>query len=517
MHQDTDYDVIIVGAAICGATLMNILADGGLRVLVLDKEQGVLEIPRAAHIDDEVLRYFQHFGVIAALPDAFSRKGPFEFFDNDDRMFLSFPESAERDQGYIDGYYFHQPELEHFLRDRAVGAGVTLLEEHEVIDVSQDERCATVSYRNLTAPASAAVTATAKYVVACDGSSSFVRKHLGIGMEKLAEASRHIIVDFTVHDDVKLPDELGYCVWARIKREGTTIYVHMPKNIIRLEFDVPEDADREQFESRDNVLELLAPWVAEKDIKDIVRASVYTYHSLIADKWLDGRIILAGDAAHLSPPFLGQGACAAIRDVFNLGWKLIRVIKGASPPALLDTYQSERRSHASELVHRAGKIGEMFKVVQFMPEGEQFTAPAVPENELIARPILGPGLHGDAPVPAGELGPQPRLADGRLMDDKVAARFAVVGAPNVIQGMSQQSRDILGQLDAALIEDESDSVTSAIAALGGRVMVVRPDSYLLGVADRPEELDQIVADAAPLLLANGGPGTTRVHIGEAYA
>jgi hypothetical protein len=82
--------------------------------------------------------------------------------------------------------------------------------------------------------------------------------------------------------------------------------------------------------------------------------------------------------------------------------------------------------------------------------------------------------------------------------------------------MSQQSRDILGQLDAVLIEDESDSVASAVAALGGRVMVVRPDSYLLGVADRPEELDRILADAAPYLLANDVPGT-RVHNGEAYA
>ena len=128
----------------------------------------------------------------------------------------------------------------------------------------------------------------------------------------------------------------------------------MPKGVKRLEFDVPPGASREEVEDIENVFGLIRPWIRREDVKEVLRANIYTFYSLVANSWREGRIFLAGDAAHLSPPFLGQGACAAVRDVFNLGWKLVRVVTNRSPEVLLDTYQLERRPHARELVYRAG-------------------------------------------------------------------------------------------------------------------------------------------------------------------
>lgn len=498
MDVKPEYDVIVIGAAIAGATLMNILVDAGLRVLVLDKEDGVLEIPRAAHIDDEILRYFGQFDIMDDLADAFQVKGEYNFFDFEDRLFLSMPKARELDQGLISGYYFHQPAFEHFLRDRAVARGVTLLTSHEVTDVVQDADGATVTYRNLASDENSdARSARARYVVACDGSRSPTRKRLGITMEKLARESSHLVVDFTVHDNAVLPDDLGYWTWAKIGREGVTIYVHMPKGVKRLEFPVPPGAAREEVEDLDNVFRLLAPWVTRQDVSKVLRANIYTFYSLVADSWREGRIFLAGDAAHLTPPFLGQGACAAIRDVFNLGWKLARVIGGDAPDALLDTYQSERRPHARELVYRAGKIGEMFKD-QAQANPDEVRA-IQPREHTIERPLLGHGLHGEAPVPAGRLGPQPRLEDGRLMDAAVQGRFAVVGDPAVIAGISNITRSHLDQLGAITLPDTGDSMRRALQNLNCAAMIVRPDRYLLGIANTAQEIDEIVATAATWL------------------
>lgn len=489
-----NYDVIIVGAAICGATLVNILVDAGLSVLIIDKEKGVLEIPRAVHIDDEVLRYFNQFGMVSALQQSYEPKGPFDFFDFEGRKFLTFPKTEELDQGYLTGYYFHQPDFEHFLRTRATEKGATFLEEHEVFGFGQDADSVSVTFRDIRDADAVPVTARGKYMIACDGAASPTRKSLGITMEKLAESSRHIIIDFSIEDGVELPEDMGKRVWAKIGQGSTVIYVYMPHGLKRLEFDLLPGQTVEQAEHPDNVFKLIEPWVKRSDVKKIWRANVYTYHSLIADRWRDGRIFLAGDAAHLTPPFLGQGACTAVRDAFNLGWKLARVVAGVSEERLLDTYQTERRPHAKELVQRAGELGMMFNRMKNATP-DQIRAVQAGQH-TIERPILGAGLHGDAPAPAGALSPQPRLANGDLMDTLTGGRFAVVGDPAIIDGISDATRRRLSTLDAVIVEDAGKSMQDAVGPLGGRVMLVRPDRYLLGAANTAAEIDQIVQTAA---------------------
>ena len=317
-------------------------------------------------------------------------------------------------------------------------------------------------------------------------------------MEQLAKASSHIIVDFTVKDGVVLPEELGYWTWVKIGRQHTTIYVHMPKGVKRLEFDVPPGASREEVEDIENVFGLIRPWIRREDVKEVLRANIYTFYSLVANSWREGRIFLAGDAAHLSPPFLGQGACAAVRDVFNLGWKLVRVVTNRSPEVLLDTYQLERRPHARELVYRAGKLGQMFKdLAEAKPDEVRSITPS---EHTIDRPLLGAGLHGNAPAPAGRLGPQPRLKCGSLLDDIVGANFAVIGQPDLIDGIENETKMHLRSLNAIILRDDGDAVKRAVQELGGAVMVVRPDHYLLGVANTSREIDDIVAKAVTWLL-----------------
>lgn len=499
MLEGHDYDVVIIGAAIAGATLMNILRDEGLNVLVLDKEAGVLEIPRAAHIDDEILRYFDQFDVIEQLSESFQVKGEYNFFDFEGRKFLSMPKAHILDQGFFTGYYFHQPDFEHYLRKRAVKAGATLLTQHEVTNIAQDSDGVTVTAQWTSESGDVqSFSARAKYVVACDGSTSPTRKRLGITMEKLAKESSNLVVDFRIKDGAVVPEDLGYCTWAKIGRDSTTIYVHMPKGVKRLEFDVPPGAAREDVEQIDNVYRLLEPWVRAEDVKEILRANIYTFHSLIANSWREGRVFLAGDAAHLSPPFLGQGACAAIRDVFNLGWKLARVVKGQSDEALLKTYESERKPHARELVYRAGKIGEMFRD-HFKSDADDVRA-ITPSEHTIERPVLGHGLHGGGGGAGGRLAPQPRLKDGRLLDEVAGANFVVLGEPGIIDAMDGRTKQRLNALNAVILPDDGDMVKAAIRSLGGRVMITRPDHYLLGVANDAVEIAAIVGRAAGWLL-----------------
>jgi 3-(3-hydroxy-phenyl)propionate hydroxylase len=215
---------------------------------------------------------------------------------------------------------------------------------------------------------------------------------------------------------------------------------------------------------------IIQRWLGPDDAR-FERAAVYTFHSIVQEGWRKGNLLLAGDACHQTPPFLGQGMCAGMRDAANLAWKLSAVLRGGAPDSLLDTYESERAPHIRAFIELAVKLGAVLQETdpaaaaardaRFAAGAEMFDFP---------QPQLGPGCRSDAPPPVGTIFPQPRLPDGRLMDEAIGQRFAIVGETTLLE----KSRPDAVHLPGVGSE--------WLAAHGLRAAILRPDRYVFAVA-----------------------------------
>lgn len=216
---------------------------------------------------------------------------------------------------------------------------------------------------------------------------------------------------------------------------------------------------------------MLARWITPEDAI-LERAAIYTFRSAVARKWREGRLLIAGDAAHLTPPFMGQGMCAGIRDVANLGWKLVAVLRGANA-ALLDTYQAERAPHARAYIEAAMRLGGLINTRAMAPAlGE---APAGPVKMASIAPALG-GFT----APLGRPAPQPRLSDGSLLDERIGPRHAVLLRGDMADTTALEGRGAVLVSDPAL--EAFLATHQALAAL------MRPDRQVVAFARTPAEL-----------------------------
>ena len=239
---------------------------------------------------------------------------------------------------------------------------------------------------------------------------------------------------------------------------------------------------------------MLEPWIGPDDA-DIYRAVVYTFHSLLAVPWRRERLLIAGDAAHLMPPFLGQGLCSGIRDVRNLAWKLRAVLAGAAGEELLDTYESERSPHCREYVELSTRVGEIVDTIDpavAADRDRRMLAGETIEEFRMSTPALGPGVHGTVTVePEGTLFPQPFLGDGRRLDDATGEEFAVIASSELVAAVSADTQELWRAASVAVITEDTPSIRRALDAVGAPAVVIRPDRYVLGVASTPADLDRL--------------------------
>jgi 3-(3-hydroxy-phenyl)propionate hydroxylase len=249
----------------------------------------------------------------------------------------------------------------------------------------------------------------------------------------------------------------------------------MPSPRFRFEFMVLPDDNPTELTSTDFTHHLMSAWIDPADVR-VERSAVYTFHGLIARQWRKGRVLLAGDAAHQMPPFLGQGMCSGLRDAMNLAWKLDRVITAEAGPELLDTYQAEREPHVRQIVESAVGFGRLICTTD--PE-----VAAARDRDLLAARAAGGGDIVDAAGPALPVGPlvsgngrpalQPLVGPQRL-DDVVGQRFAVLTRSITAPGPGWDLLEPL-VLDAA----STPAVASVLDALGVDMAVLRPDRYVL--------------------------------------
>jgi 3-(3-hydroxy-phenyl)propionate hydroxylase len=401
--------------------------------------------------------------------------------------------------GYLPNVVFTQPPVEAILRERADShPSVSVNLGWELIALSQEEDGVTLRVQDEDGKIEAR---TASYVIACDGASSTVRGLLDIPFEDLGFDEPWLVVDVVMNDDAleKLPSVCAqYCDPAR-----PYTYIIGPGNHRRWEVMLNPGEDPRQVEREESVWKLLSRWVEPGDGR-LWRASSYRFHALVAQRWRQGRVFLAGDAAHQQPPFIGQGMCQGVRDVTNLCWKLVSVLRGESSDALLDTYAEERRKHVEVLTGRIKEIGAA--ICERDPEAAKRRdqdlltrgggkAPVVTRQEIV--PPLQSGLIcAECGPAAGTIFPQSGLAtaNGPALMDEVSG----LGWRIFVDGRTHVDRSSLDQcgIPQFVVGGEGRCETDGVlAAWFDRYQciaaVVRPDHYVYSTAAAIESLHDI--------------------------
>lgn len=485
-------DVAIIGYGPTGAILANLLGQAGCSVAVFERDAAISELPRAIAFDGEVMRIFETAGLAEQLLPSLRPSGRIAHLNAAGELLVERrPIPGVGPHGWGNNWLFHQPELESVLRSGAARfSHVSVFPSYEVVAITQDAERAQLEIR---APDGSRRTVGARYAIGCDGGRSLMRSVIGTALDDLGLHQPWLVVDIELQRDVALPEHtVQYCDPAR-----PMTYVRGTGNKRRWEIMLMPGDDPVSIMAPESVWRILSRWVSPRDGR-LARGAVYTFHSLIARRWREGRLFIAGDAAHQTPPFLGQGMCAGIRDAANLAWKLALVLRGEASPRLLDTYGAEREPHVRVFIEEAMRLGAIIQTTD--PEvaahrDQRFREGGAEEVPHLS-PSLGPGLHTGA-APAGTIFPQPTLDDGRRLDraidaGRASARFALVAAPTLVDALDAHQCAILHRLDAAIVPAGA-AAGHWLASHRAAGVLLRPDRYVLDLLFEPTDLLRVAA------------------------
>ncbi len=450
-------DVVVVGAGPTGMVVAGLLAQHGLSTTVLERHSEPYHRPRAVHLDDEAVRVLQRLGVHERFASVSRPAAGLRLLDASLRPFAEFRRSDPLGRhGHPEANLFDQPDLEDLLRVTVPvrrGVAVTGIEDGAAGIRVTVEHLGSGRTEHLDAAA----------VLGCDGAASTVRTAIGSRLHDLGFTQRWLVVD--------LRCTLALDTWGGVDQicdpRRAATFMHLTGDRYRLEFRMHPGETEADLLARLPVL--TAPWLraVPRSSWEVIRCAEYTFRARIADRWRRGRVLLLGDAAHLMPPFIGQGLGAGLGDAHNLAWKLAAVLDGTADDALLDTYPAERAPHARAVIRTAVRIGRAMTggnglvaalrrpVVAGLlrlpgAEARALAAvttryPASPWVDRRARP-------GDLP---GTVCPQPHVAlDGApvLLDDVLGPGWALLGSGPVDPRLAQRAR-ALGARHAGLAPD----------------------------------------------------------------
>ncbi|MWB79105.1 bifunctional 3-(3-hydroxy-phenyl)propionate/3-hydroxycinnamic acid hydroxylase [Pseudooceanicola sp. 216_PA32_1] len=509
----SEVPVVVVGAGPTGLTAANLLAAYGVDCLLLERDAGPMNLPRAIVIDDEGARTLQVFGLDRSyLADPMEGDGS-RYYDDAGHCFAETGQGP-RNFGFAKRNFIFQPELEAALRARLEDqAPATLRFGAEVTAIEQAEGHAAVVVAGADGREHRIRT---QWVLACDGGRSPIRESLGIPMSGNTYEEDWIVVD-TLNDPDQSLFSKFFCSDIR-----PTVSVPAPAGGRRYEFMLLPGETREQV-LQDGFLESLMAPLRPWRPADILRRTVYTFHARMAERFRHGRIMLMGDAAHLTPPFAGQGMNAGLRDAHNVTWKLACMIRGGAGD-VMDSYADERRKPAWDMIQLAVAMGSivmpagrdqvmfrdlLLKALEPFPNVRDYLI----QMRFKPKPRYETGLFLGLEAPAfdaslvGEMIPQPLLAGGGRLDDRLGPGFALIAqdaaGAAALEAMTQDS--FLG-LPLARVQLDTCGIATGLALADpgvarplrthrDQVLLVRPDRYC-AAAFAPEDIAAALADYA---------------------
>ena len=476
------HDIAIVGLGPTGATLANLLAEQGLTVLVLDREADIYPLPRAVHFDGECMRVFQAVGIAQSLQSQLVVSPGMKFVNAAGDILIDWSRPTQiGPMGWHPSYRFHQPQLERSLRQRLEQhKGVQIRLRHDLYALDDIPGGVRLRYEDLST--GRLLEDSARYVVGCDGARSNVRRFMGTELDDLKSHERWLVVDVMLKRE--RPDlgdhSIQHCDPAR-----PATYVRGVGNRRRWELMLMPGDDPARITQPEAIWGLLSRWIKPYEAT-LERPALYTFHSVVAKGWRQGRLLIAGDAAHQTPPFMGQGMCAGIRDASNLAWKLAQVVRGHAPDTLLDTYESERSPHVREFIETAVRLGGVIQTSD--PEVARRRDEDLAKNpQVFSTPLppLGPGAHEGAH--GGRLAPQAVDADGSRSDDHVGYDYALV----VEAALAAEVREMVPP-SMGIIPADTAPLVAWLGQLDAVAVLVRPDRYIGAVASRLQDVPDIL-------------------------
>lgn len=522
-HDESFFDVVQIGFGPISQVLALMLARQGHRIAVVERWSQPYALPRAVCIDHEAARILRAIGVGEGLERVSQPAPRYEWFNAKWEELLSIDWSADSVSGGPEVNFVHQPSLEGEFRaeltklrnvEQNLGwefASFTEHGDHVEVELREFEGTRTRTLRT-------------RYLIGADGANSLVRETLGIGREDRGFQADWLIADMELNPGVVL--DIPACGQYCNPERPTTIVpggIHNGRVCRRWEFMRLPNETREQLQDEKHVWSLLTPWV-KPDQADLIRHAIYTFRSLVADTWRGGRVLLAGDAAHTMPPFMGQGMCAGIRDAWNLSWKLDAVLRGRADPELLDTYTPERKPHVTGVIDASVYLGRIICIADPAEAAERdrkFKAgtndPLPPFPHLTAG-LLAKGADGKPSGIAGLLSPHGtvrwRGREGRW-DEVVGLGCCVVVRdrepaellrPEQLETLEQIGAHVIGiaaEPRGDLAVDVDGKYCAFLEAHGAAGMVMRPDFYIFGATKEAGGLETLIDELLAALVGNG--------------
>ena len=497
------YHVLIVGCGPTGATLANLLRQYGYTVAIFDRDKEVFAAPRAMQIDPLTCRIFQSIGIQDRLMENDGRPALRHIFVDEDRrpLYETIAKHDTSEHGHhVGGVRFHQPTLERLLRDDfAKDKGVDAYLGYEVQSVNGDGGLATLRAKNL--DTGEIEDFEADYLIGADGGGSLCRKYVSAERIDFNYSRQWIVMDMIIHDQA-LWDSLIDRSEFRCREDAAVVFVKGHHNHVRHDFEVSEEKAR-TFD-REDAIALISEYFDPSSV-EFQRMVPYHFYAGMPAKWRRGRVFLAGDAAHLTSPFSGQGMNMGIRDAANLAFKLDMIFKGLADDRLLDTYETERWENCEKVIKYATERGIMistgslrgrisrkmlFGLAKLFPQ----ISTAASRRSSLGFPYLH-GLIGDHEL-AGSMFFQPLMqkpdGDEILMDDLIGHRFALITAS---EELSSEIRNwfetTLGGLVLTLQKDfdeKNGHLRKYLKIHKASCVLLRPDRYVYDAGDSSDVL-----------------------------
>ena len=528
---DLSTDIAIVGAGPVGLMIANYLGQCGVNVTLVEKLDSLIDYPRAIGLDDESLRTFQAVGLADNVLPHTTPWHAMRFMTPKGRCFADIQPKTD-EFGWSRRNAFIQP-----LADRVLFEGlqrfdnVKVLFGRELDGFEQSDSGVQLTLKNAEGRSERL---QAKYLIGCDGGNSLVRRSLGISFEGKTAPNQWIVVDIA-NDPLSTPHVYLCCDPVR-----PYVSAALPHGVRRFEFMVMPGETEAELSKPENMRKLLAKVLPDPDRIELIRSRVYTHNARLAGRFRQGRVLLAGDAAHIMPVWQGQGYNSGMRDASNLAWKLSLVIKGLANDRLLDSYELERRDHAKAMIDLSVLAGHVLAppkrwqgtlrdgvswLLNYVPPVKRYFVEMrfKPMPQYSRGALIVPSEKGS---PVGKMFIQPKvLTDAGatvLLDEVIGENFAFIAwgcdptwgltTAQIAQWKTLGTRFIQVLPDVQLrapsdagndviqVGDSTGRLREWFARGSSSIALLRPDRFLAGLAT-PQTLGKACNELAQVLNA----------------